>query len=55
MAFRLLVTILITATMSTAVQAEPKQWRHAKFFDEYEGTSTCLRCHEEEAVRLPPS
>ena len=49
MAFRLLVTILITATMSTAVQAEPKQWRHAKFFDEYEGTSTCLRCHEEEA------
>jgi hypothetical protein len=49
MSFRLLFTAIIATTFPLTVGAESVEWRHAKFFDEYEGTSTCLRCHEEEA------
>lgn len=41
--------IAILALGAFAPGATPKEYTHAKYFDHYEGTKTCLQCHQAEA------
>jgi Cytochrome c bacterial len=41
--------IVVTVALAAALPAGAKQYSHQKYFEHYEGTKTCLACHEKEA------
>ena len=48
---RILVALAVIAIASALpVDAAKKKYSHENYFEHYEGTSTCLKCHEDEAV-----
>jgi hypothetical protein len=46
---RILIIALLIATVSLPGAAAKKTYSHQEYFEHYEGTQTCLTCHEDEA------
>ena len=42
-------SLLLALAAATAAAAAGKEYTHQKYFDHYEGTKTCLQCHQKEA------
>ncbi len=49
MRYKSLLLILVLACMPWAWAQQAQQSSHADYFEHYEGTKTCLSCHEKEA------
>jgi len=49
---RRILVVLAIATIASALPADAakKKYSHEEYFEHYEGTATCLNCHEDEAV-----
>lgn len=45
-----ILVALVALTLAVAPAAAGKAYSHQEYFEHYEGTATCLECHEEEAV-----
>ena len=41
--------VVLLAASAGLAPAAPKQYAHQEYFEHYEGTQTCLECHEQEA------
>jgi hypothetical protein len=44
-----IVAVVASLGLAAAV-AQAKEYSHQKYFEHYEGTTTCLKCHEKEAT-----
>lgn len=44
-----LCSLLLALAAAPAAAAAGKEYTHQKYFDHYEGTKTCLQCHQKEA------
>ena len=46
------IVVLAVVAMAFALPADAakKKYSHEEYFEHYEGTATCLNCHEDEAV-----
>ncbi len=45
----ILIFTIVIATAGLPASAAKKSYSHQEYFERYEGTSTCLNCHEDEA------
>ncbi|MCP4572047.1 MAG: hypothetical protein GY838_06805 [bacterium] len=46
----LLVALVVISLAAGPVSAAKKTYSHQEYFEHYEGTATCLECHEQEAT-----
>ena len=45
----ILIFAVVVAIAGLPAVAAAKDYSHQEYFESYEGTSTCLNCHEDEA------
>ena len=49
MSRRILISAVVIAIATAAPAAAATKYSHQEYFEHYEGTATCLECHEDEA------
>ena len=53
---RLIVGLAVVAiAVAAPTDAAKKKYTHENYFEHYEGTKTCLKCHEDESVSFQVS
>ena len=53
MTYKSLFTVVLVRLLFGVVSAQTEsQYKHAQYFEHYQGTKTCMECHQKEAGNL---